>query len=103
MKVSSCLKIVAAVTVVASISLYFAYLKKQEERRDAATKNKESFRGGGGGESLHYGGGGTGGGDWTLSGAPVAGFPVASQGAPSCKSDADCGGVKTCGNAGFCM
>jgi hypothetical protein len=56
MKALSCVYIVGSVFTVASISLYFAYLKKQEEL--AEQKAKESFRGGGGGfsgESLRVG------------------------------------------------
>ena len=45
MKALSCFYIMGSVFTIASISLYFAYLKKQEEL--AEQKAKESFRGGG--------------------------------------------------------
>ena len=97
MKVLSCFYIVGSVFTVASISLYFAYLKKQEELA-AHTAKKESFRGGGGssGVALRYGGGGTGGGSDTnyASVSPVEAF---------CSSDADCGAYRKCATTGFCV
>jgi len=91
MKVLSCFYIVGSVFTVASISLYFAYLKKQEE----LAAKKESFRGGGGssGVALHYGGGGTGGGP-AADYAPLEAF---------CSSDADCGAYRKCATTGFCV
>jgi hypothetical protein len=99
MKAVSCFYIVGSVFTVASISLYFAYLKKQEEvAEQKAKKAKESFRGGGGssGAALHYGGGGTGGGSDTnyASVSPLETF---------CSSDDDCGGYRRCGTTGFCV
>ena len=102
MKVLSCVYIVGSVFTVASISLYFAYLKKLEEKRELAEQNakkaKEAFRGGGGssGVALHYGGGGTGGGSDTnyASVSPMETF---------CSSDADCGAHGRCATTGFCV
>lgn len=100
MKVLSCVYIVGSVFTVASISLYFAYLKKLEEKRELAEQKakKEAFRGGGGfsGEALRYGGGGTGGGSDSnyASVSPMETF---------CSSDADCGAHGRCGTTGFCV
>jgi len=95
MKALSCFYIMGSVFTIASISLYFAYLKKQEEV--AEQKAKESFRGGGfSGQALRYGGGGTGGGSDTN----YASVPPSET---FCSSDADCGGYKRCGTTGFCV
>jgi len=97
MKALSCFYIVGSVFTVASISLYFAYLKKQEELAERkAKKAKESFRGGSSGVALHYGGGGTGGGSDTN-------YASISPSEAFCSSDADCGGYKRCGTTGFCV
>lgn len=132
MKPISCMYITGGLVTVLTISLYFAYVKKQEEIQElararaesvATAKTKEHFRGyGGGGESLHYGGGGTegsaadsvspseyfrGGGGESLhyGGGGTAGGPAAEYASvsPSCSSDADCGFSRRCGSTGFCV
>ena len=82
MKRLSCVYIVAGIFTVLSISLYFAYKKKQE---DGGAKRREAFRGGG--EALRYGSAET-------QGAPMEAF---------CASDADCGVHGKCGVTGFCV
>jgi hypothetical protein len=97
MKALSCFYIVGSVFTVASISLYFAYLKKLEEKQEVVLKKvRESFRGGFSGQALRNGGGGTGGGS-------DANYASVSPLETFCSSDADCGGSKRCGTTGFCV